>query len=306
MKILLTGSNGMVGRNIIEYSNVGQYDFLTPSSTELDLLNYNLVFEYMQNHRPDMVIHSAGLVGGIQANIAHPVDFLVKNLDMGRNVIIAARENRVLKFMNLSSSCMYPKEAQNPLSENLILKGELEPTNEGYALAKIVATRLCEYICTEDETLMYKTIVPCNLYGRFDKFDPSHSHMVPAVIKKIHDAKLAKKDNIGIWGDGMARREFMYTGDLAAFVFYAIENFAKMPQTLNVGLGEDYTINDYYHIIAKEIGFEGEFVNDLSKPIGMKQKLVDDTKLKEFGWNHKTSLSEGIRKTFEFYKTTLQ
>lgn len=302
MKILLTGGTGMVGKNILEHLSVQKYTFLHPSSKELNLQNYDSVNHYIQFHQPDFVIHCAGFVGGIQANMANPVRFLMDNLDIGRNIIMAAKNNNVRKFINFSSSCIYPRNAKNPLNEELILQGELEPTNEGYALAKIVTTRLCEYITTEDSTFQYKTVIPCNLFGKFDKFSPEHSHMVPAVIKKIHEAKIQNKKEIDIWGDGLARREFMYAGDLADFIFYALEYFEKMPQNLNVGLGHDYSINDYYQTIAKAIGYEGVFVHDLSKPIGMKQKLVDNTKLKTFGWKSTISLKEGIEKTYEYYK----
>lgn len=305
MKILVTGGNGMVGKNILEHHDAFQYDFLSPSSAELNLRDYDAVDAYLKKHQPDTIIHCAGLVGGIQANMARPVDFLVYNLDMGRNIIMAAKENGIQRFMNLASSCMYPRDAINPLQEELILKGELEPTNEGYALAKVVATRLCEYIVKENPSFQYKTVIPCNLYGKHDKFAAEHSHMVPAVIKKIYDAKLQKATEIDIWGDGLARREFMYAGDLADFVFYALRNFDKMPQNINVGLGYDYSINQYYQAIAEVIGFTGTFVHDLSKPIGMKQKLIDDTKLKAFGWSSKTSLTEGIKQTVDYYKTSV-
>lgn len=302
MKILITGSTGMVGRNILENRDISKFDLLIPKSIELNLLNYSTVDKYIKDNKPDFIVHTAGKVGGIQANIAYPVSFLIGNLDMGRNIIMAAKSNDVKNLINLSSSCMYPRNAINPLSENLILKGELEPTNEGYALAKIMSTRLCEYINKEDNSFNYKTIIPCNLYGRHDKFEAKHSHMLPAVIRKIHEAKINNLSQIDIWGDGKARREFMYAGDLADFISYAITNFSKMPQNINVGLGHDHTINEYYQIIADVIGYEGEFVHDLTKPIGMKQKLIDDTKLKEFGWQYKTSLVEGIKKTYEYYK----
>lgn len=301
MKILLTGSNGMVGKNILAIAPGYQYEFLTPKSTELNLLDAAAVCQYVKNHRPDMIIHAAGTVGGIQANMANPVKFLVDNMQMGLNIITAANNAGITKFLNLSSSCMYPRDAINPLSEDLILKGELEPTNEGYALAKVASTRLCEYICQEHPTHLYKTIIPCNLYGRFDKFDPNNSHMIPAVIRKIDEAKKNQQSEIEIWGDGEARREFMYAEDLAEFIFYALDNFSAMPQNLNVGLGTDYTINEYYQAVAGVIGYKGEFKHDLSKPVGMRQKLIDDVKLKKFGWGYKTSLDAGIQKTYEFY-----
>lgn len=302
MKIFLTGGNGMVGKNILNYSEAKNYTFLNPSSKELNLQDYNAVDKFIKVNKPDFIIHAAGLVGGIHANIANPVNFLMVNLDIGRNIILAAKNNNVKHFMNLASSCMYPRNAKNPLSEELILQGELEPTNEGYAIAKIVSTRLCEYISKEDNSFIYKTIIPCNLYGKYDKFSPEHSHMVPAVINKIQDAVTNNKSKIDIWGDGLSRREFMYAEDLANFVFYAIANFKKMPQNLNVGLGYDYTINEYYSVIAEVLGYKGKFEHDLTKPVGMRQKLIDDTKLKQFGWKHSTSLEEGIEKTVDYFK----
>ena len=301
MKILLTGSNGMVGKNILEHNTAHNYDFLTPSSKELNLLNYQDVKNYIAFNQPDFIIHSAGKVGGIQANIKEPVSFLIDNIDMGRNIIMAAKENNIKNLLNLASSCMYPRDAVNPLSEDLILKGELEPTNEGYAIAKIMSTRLCEYIVKEDNSKNYKTVIPCNLYGKYDKFHPKNSHMIPAVMRKIHDANLSGANEINIWGDGSARREFMYVEDLSDFIFYAITKFDKMPQNINVGLGYDYSINDYYSEIAKVLDYKGSFSHDLTKPIGMKQKLINNTKQKEFGWKHKTTLKEGLIKTYKYY-----
>lgn len=300
-RILLTGSNGMVGRNILEHKMVNSFEFLTPSSIELNLLDQRSVREYLEKNKPDMIIHAAGKVGGIQANMAQPVSFLVENMQMGLNIIHSAFDLGVRYLINMSSSCMYPHNAKNPLSEDLILKGELESTNEGYALAKIASTRLCEYINRENPEFQYKTVIPCNLYGRYDKFDPEYSHMIPAVIKKIHDAKLQDLPAVQIWGDGTVRREFMYAGDLADFVFYAINHYELMPTNINVGLGHDYTINEYYQAIAKIVGYEGEFVHDLSKPIGMKKKLIDNERLQRFGWNHKTNLAEGLAETLKFY-----
>ncbi len=304
-KIFLTGGTGMVGSNIREHSESHKYTIFTPSSKEVDLTNYEQVNNYIAEVQPDIIIHSAGLVGGIQANIKNPVGFLVKNLQMGLNVILAAQRNNVKKLLNLASSCMYPRDMEIGLTEDMILKGELEPTNEGYALAKVVATRLCEYMNREDEKWQYKTAIPCNLYGKYDKFDPKHSHMVPAVIRKIYEAKENNIDEVEIWGDGLSRREFMYAGDLADFVYYALAHFDKMPQNLNVGLGRDYTINEYYQAIAKVIGYEGTFTHDLSKPMGMKKKMIDNTLLTAFGWQPKTPLEEGIKQTLEYFKNTI-
>lgn len=300
-KVLLTGGRGMVGKNILEHSTTRDFDFLAPTSTDLDLRDFARTQDYFSKHAPDFVIHTAGLVGGIQANMARPVDFLVENVDLGRNVIMASRSAGVKKILNLSSSCMYPRNAENPLTEDLILKGELEPTNEGYALAKIFALRLCEYLHREDASLQYKTFIPCNLYGRFDKFDPKHSHLIPAIIHKVHLAKVNNEKTVEIWGDGTARREFMYAGDLADAILRAISNFESTPDLMNIGLGHDYSINKYYEAVAEVVGWHGEFVHDLSRPVGMKQKLVSIERQKKWGWSANTSLEEGISKAYNFY-----
>lgn len=299
-KVYISGSQGMVGSNIIDMAP-DHFELITPKLEDLNLLNFREVDHYISKVKPDIVIHTAGIVGGIQSNIANPVKYLVDNVDIGRNLLLAAKNNNVKRIINLGSSCMYPKDAPNPLKEDLILKGELEPTNEGYAIAKVYTQRLATYIKREDSNFHYKTIIPCNLYGKWDKFDPKHSHMLPAVIRKIHHAKVNNLPEVEIWGDGEARREFMFASDLADFIWYAIANFDTMPDLLNVGLGFDHTINEYYEAIAKVIGYKGKFVHDLSKPVGMKQKLVDITRLNNFGWAHTYSLEQGIRSTYQFF-----
>ena len=301
MKILLTGARGMVGKNILNHDKAKHYDFLIPSSKDLNLLDKLEVDKFLFKHKPDFVIHAAGVVGGIQANINNPVKFFVDNMLMGVNLITAARESGVQHLMNMGSSCMYPRNIEHALSEDLILKGELEPTNEGYALAKVAAARLCEYISRENTKLSYKTVIPCNLYGKYDKFDEKNSHMIPAVIRKLVVAVSEKCEFVDIWGDGEARREFMYAEDLADFVFYAIDNFTVMPQNLNVGLGHDYSINEYYKTIAEIVGYKGAFKHDLTKPVGMKRKLIDNALLTEFGWKSKTDLSQGVAKTYQYF-----
>jgi len=301
MRIFLTGGNGMVGRNLLEHYSASNHEIFSPNSSELDLRDFQKVNQWLIDKSPDIVIHAAGIVGGIQANMREPTRYLLSNIDIGRNVIWAAYQNKVKTLINLGSSCMYPRDAQNPLYEEMILKGELESTNEGYALAKVFAARLCEYISRENSTYNYKTLIPCNIYGRYDKFDPLHSHMIPAVIHKLHIAKIQNKDQVDVWGDGTARREFMYAGDLADCIWHAIDKFDSLPPVMNVGLGHDQFVNDYYKVAAEIIGYEGKFVHDLSKPIGMKQKLVSIKKLNSWGWTAKTSLYEGIKQTYQFY-----
>ena len=299
--ILLTGGSGMVGSNIINHNFSQNYKILSPTSSDLNLLNYKDLEDYIKFNKPELVIHAAGIVGGIKANINYPVKFLVDNMQMGLNILMASKTQKVKKFINFSSSCMYPKNARNPLLEDSILKGELESTNEGYALSKITSTRLCEYISREDSSFLYKTVIPCNLYGKYDDFSYENSHMIPGVIKKIHDAKNKNLEFVNIWGDGLARREFMYAADIADFIYYAVENFNKMPQNINVGLGLDYSIIEYYKIIADVIGYKGKFNHDMTKPTGMKRKLIDDQRLNEFGWSHQTSLETGIKETYKYF-----
>jgi GDP-L-fucose synthase len=306
MRIFLTGGRGMVGRNFTEHAAAAKHEILSPTSSELDLLDASAVSAWVAEHKPDVVVHAAGRVGGIQANMREPVAFLTENLDMGRNVVLAARSAGVKRLLNLGSSCMYPRNAPNPLAEQTVLTGELEPTNEGYALAKIMVARLCDYIGREDASLQYRTLIPCNLYGRHDKFDPKHSHLVPAVIHKIHQAKVDGRDTVDIWGSGKVRREFMYSGDLADCMWRALDQFDTLPAYLNVGLGKDLSILDYYHAVARIIGFEGSFVHDLTKPEGMAQKLVDTQRLESWGWRATTSLESGIAQTYQFYLEGLQ
>ena len=295
----------MVGRNILEHPGAQKYNFFAPTREELDLLDRDAVGASLGKEMPDLIIHSAGLVGGIQANIKNPVDFLLRNVDMGLNVISSAASVGVKSLINLGSSCMYPSGADNPLNESLILKGELEPTNEGYALAKIMTTRLCEYIVREDSTKNYKTLIPCNLYGRHDKYGQSNSHLIPAIIRKTHEAKVAGKATVTIWGDGSARREFMNAADLADFIYFAIDRLEEIPQNLNVGLGRDYSIEEYYRAVASIVDFRGSFEFDLDRPVGMRQKLVDISQLDNLGWSYKTKLMDGISKAYEYYKEEL-
>jgi len=291
----------MVGKNLLEHKKIGDFDVLVPRRNELDLRNYNAVLKYLQNHQPDMILHAAGKVGGIQANIREPVRFLLDNLDMGRNVVWAAHEAGIKQLLNLGSSCMYPRNHSEPLREEQVLKGELEPTNEGYALAKVMTARLCEYVSREDARYQYKTLIPCNIYGRHDKFDPAASHLIPAIIHKITQAMQNGQVSVEIWGDGTARREFMYAGDLADAMIRAITHFDSLPTMMNVGLGYDHTINEYYATVAEVLGYKGTFTHDLSKPVGMTRKLVDVSRQVAWGWSAQCSLRDGIGKTYHFY-----
>lgn len=301
MKIYITSKNGLVGRNLLDHKKSSNYEIISTSHSELDLTSYTDVEDFLITNKPDLIIHCAGLVGGIQANIKAPYDFFTENATMGINIVRAAKKLGIRKLLNLSSSCAYPRNYPSPLKEDYVLQGELEPTNEGYALAKLAILRMCEYLTKQTGEYQYKTLIPCNLYGKFDKFSPNNSHMIPAVIRKIHEAKVSNIDHVELWGDGQSRREFMYAEDFADAVYFAIEYFDKIPLTVNVGLGYDYSVEDYYNAVAEVVGWKGAFVKDLTKPSGMKQKMVDNSVLKTLGWEAKTSLKEGILKTYKYF-----
>ena len=290
----------MVGRNFIAHAGTRGWNVVAPGRRELDLLDGPATMSYFADTQPDVVVHCAGVVGGIRANMAAPYDFGFENLLLGANVVNAAVHARVPRLVNLGSSCMYPRNAPNPLRESAILTGQLEPTNEAYAVAKIATARLCDY-ATQQHGLTYKTVVPCNLYGLHDNFDADSAHLIPAVIRKIHDAVVTGSKSVEIWGDGTARREFMFAGDLADFLCLAIERLDDLEAYTNVGLGFDYSINEYYSAVAETIGFEGEFTHDLSRPVGMQQKLVDVSRQTQLGWKPSVPLGEGLKKVYDYY-----
>ena len=300
-KILITGGSGMVGRNFVECNNAQNFNIISPTSKELNLLDFDKVNSFISKNKCDLIIHAAGKVGGIQANIRQPLLFLQENAEMGKNLVLAAKKQKIKHLINLSSSCIYPKNMETPLEEDLVLTGPLEPTNEGYALAKIFVQKLCTYINEENLGFKYKTIIPCNLYGKYDDFRLNSGHLLPNIINKIHQAKLRNENTVTIWGDGSVRREFMYVNDLVDCLYYSIKNFFKMPDVMNVGIGKDHSVLDYYEIVAKCLNWKGNFVFDMTKPVGQKQKLVSVKKLNKFGWKSKSSLQKSIDETISHY-----
>jgi GDP-L-fucose synthase len=300
MIILLTGSTGMVGKNILDSPASNNFDFICPTRKELDLTNGFSVNNYIKKTNPDLIIHAAGRVGGIKVNNSNPISFLVDNIQVGLNVIISAFQNNINRLINLGSSCMYPKDAINPLIESSILSGKLEPTNEGYALSKIVTNRLCNYITEQKSDKNYKTIIPCNLFGKFDDFNLDSSHLIPAIIRKV-DQAIENRSNIEIWGDGQSRREFMYAEDLARAIYFIIDNYNLIDTTMNIGLGYDYSINEYYKKVAELMNYNGEFVHNNKMPSGMKQKVVSIEKQNKLGWKPIFNLEDGLLKTIEYY-----
>lgn len=301
MKILITGGRGMVGRNLREHAMAVDYEIIAPTRQECNLLDQRDVDAWVAKIKPDAIIHTAGLVGGIIANMTGQVEFLAQNFDMGKNLVLAARANKIKKFINLGSSCIYPKSAPQPLQEKSMLTGAFEPTNEGYALAKMAVLKLCQFIHTEDKTMQYKTLIPPNLYGRYDNFDPINSHFPAAVIAKLHHAKLNQLSKVKIWGDGQARRELMSAIDLAKAIWFALKYIDQLPAITNVGVNHDFTIMDYYQAAAKVINWHGKFFHDLTRPVGMQQKLMDSQFFATLGFKPEITLEQGITIAYDYY-----
>ncbi len=294
----------MVGKNLINHNNSKEFSISDPSSKEINLLDKSLILNWLAKNPTDLIIHCAGLVGGIQENINNQSGFLFDNLQMGINLIDAAYRSGIRNFINLGSSCIYPKNIPNEIDESMLLSGKLEETNEGYALAKISVAKYCQFL--SDEEFNYKTIIPCNIYGKYDDFSETGSHMIPGVIARMHKAKINKEDYIKIWGDGTARREFMYAEDLADAIWFCVKNIKKIPKFINVGIGEDFAIRDYYQTISQIVGFKGEFKFDRTKPVGMKRKLISSKKINQLGWMPKFSLNKGISCTYNYYTKEIQ
>jgi GDP-L-fucose synthase len=304
VKILVTGASGMVGRNLMADPRARVHEVRGPSRHELDLTDAAACEAYLQRWRPDLVIHLAAVVGGIQANIDAPARFLGENLAIGLNLLTAAARAGVPRLINLASSCMYPKDLDRPLREADLLTGPLEPTNEGYAIAKIAAWKLTEAICREKPGLVWRTLIPPNLYGPNDHFDAVRSHLVAAAILKIEQATREGCGEVEIWGDGAARREFLFAPDLADFIWRFHDRLEDLPGALNVGVGADATVDDYYHASARAMGWTGAFRHDLSKPVGMRRKLLDVSAQTALGWRPAASLDAGLAATIRWRRST--
>ena len=302
MKILVTGASGMVGRNLLADARARDHEILAPPRSKLDLIDQAAGARYVAAQRPELIIHLAGRVGGIQANIDAPASFLAENLAIGLNVLTAARDAGVPRLINLGSSCMYPADGPDPLTEDALLTGSPEPTNDGYALAKLAAWKLALAMSRETPGLDYKTLISCNLYGPFDHFDPILSHLVPAAILKIDTARRGRAGEVEIWGDGTARREFMFAPDLADFIWRALGRWDAIPPTMNVGVGRDQSIDEIFGTIAEVMGYGGAFIHNLAKPVGMRRKRLDVSRQTALGWRPATDLSAGVAKTVEHFR----
>ena len=299
-KLYIAGHTGLVGGAVLRhFQEAGYGNLITKTRKELDLLNQKAVLDFFAAEKPAYVIVSAARVGGIKANMENPAEFLYENLQIQNNIIWAAHQHGVEKLLFLGSSCIYPRESAQPIKEEYLLTGELEPTNEGYALAKIAGMRLCEYIYREYGKI-FISCMPTNIYGEGDTFDPNVAHVIPSLIKRMHDAKVMNAPEVVIWGSGKARREFLHADDLADAVVFLMEQYDQK-EFLNVGIGEDISIYDLAHEIKRAVGYEGALTFDTSKPDGMLRKLLDVTKLHSLGWKHSISFEEGIARTYRHF-----
>ena len=309
-KIFLAGHTGLVGSAILRTLKLKGYkNLVVRSHKQLDLVNQESVSDFFESEKPDLVILAAAKVGGIYANNIFPADFIYQNIMIQTNVIHASFKNNVNKLLFLGSSCIYPKLSNQPISEDSLLTGLLEPTNEPYAIAKISGIKLCESFNRQFNT-DFRSIMPTNLYGINDNFHPENSHVIPALIGRFHRAKIDNLPKVEIWGDGTAKREFMFADDLADALIHLLkmdkdtyESEIKPNQShINVGTGCDVSIDELSRIIKKVVGYQGKICFDITKPNGAPQKLLDTKKINNLGWRSKVDLFEGLNRTYEWYE----
>lgn len=304
-KIFVAGHRGLVGSAIKrELEKKGYTNIVTRTHKELDLTDSKAVSEFFEAEKPDYVILSAAKVGGIQGNNTFPVEFFTENMKIQLNVITNAFKQNVKKLLFLGSSCIYPKNAPQPIKEEYLLSSKLEKTNEMYALAKISGLKLCASYNREYNT-DYISVMPCNLYGLNDNYDTKNAHVLPMLVRRFHEAKEAGLKEVTVWGTGTPLREFMYAGDLAKAVVYLMENKSakEIGEFINIGTGTEVTILELAQMIKKIVGFEGELVFDKSKPDGTMRKLMDVSRINNLGWKAETSLEEGIKIVYNDFLT---
>ena len=299
-KIFVAGHNGMVGSAIVrKLKELGYTKIITKSRKELDLINQFQVNQFFHFERPEYVFLAAAKVGGIKANDDFRADFIYENIMIQSNIIKASHDNGVKKLLFLGSTCIYPKMSPQPIKEEYLLTGPLEPTNDAYAIAKISGIKMCQSFNKQYGT-NYISVMPTNLYGPNDNYDLNNSHVLPAMIRKFHEAKLEGKNEVEIWGTGTPKREFLYVDDLADACHHLMLNYNDS-EIVNIGTGEDVTIAELAVGIKNIVGFEGDIYFNTEMPDGTPRKLSDVSKLKEIGWIYKTSLKEGIQKTYTDY-----
>ena len=297
-KIYIAGMYGMVGAAIARSLRARGYNnLLGHSSKELDLTSQKTVFDFFKAEKPDYVFLAAAKVGGIYANNSYPADFIYSNMCIQTNIIHSSYIFRVRKLLFLGSSCIYPKFAEQPMKESCLLTGELEPTNEPYALAKIAGIKMCQAYNRQYHT-SYISCMPTNLYGPNDNYDLMNAHVLPALIRKVHEAKINKQPNFTVWGTGSPKREFLYVDDLAEACLFLMNEYLN-DDTINVGSGQEVTIRELAEAVQALVGFQGDLVFDSSKPDGTPRKLLDVTRLKDMGWSPKVTLKQGIELAYK-------
>jgi GDP-L-fucose synthase len=299
-KIYIAGHAGLVGSAIVrKFKKEGFKNLVLRSRQELDLLDQKAVRKFFLEERPKYVIDCAARVGGIKANMTYSADFLYENMEIQNNIVWSALQNGVKKLLFLGSSCIYPRNCPQPMKEEYFMDGKVEPTNEGYALAKISGMKLCEKIY-EQYGRCFISCMPTNIYGENDNFNQDSSHVIPALIGRMHEAKIKNLSKVTIWGSGISRREFLYVDDLADAILWLMKNYNEK-QFLNIGTGKDISIKELAEEIKKVVGYDGQLVFDTTKPDGMPKKLLDVSKINALGWKHKISFEDGLKMTYEYF-----
>lgn len=300
MRVFLTGARGMLGQHVLKNLETERHEVFAPSHKVLDLTDLAATFKFIEETKPDAVVHCAAVVGGIQANILGGGKFLTENLTIDHSVIFSAKTCNVPNFIYLGSSCMYPANRLDALNVEDILTGALEPTNASYALAKISGAKAVEAF-DSDPNLNWKVFIASNLYGPFDHFDPDRSHLLAAIILKVSKAIESGASEIHMWGDGEVKREFTYVSDLACWIVESLPNLVNYPSLLNVGCGVDHTVREFYEIVMQVLGYKGKIVADPSKPNGNLRKLMDSSVARSLGWDPGTNLGKGILETHNWW-----
>ena len=299
-KIYVAGHNGLVGSALVrKLEKEGFTNIVTRTHTELDLTRQADVEEFFRTEKPDYVILAAAKVGGIHANDTYPADFIMQNLQIECNVIDSAYKNQVQKLLFLGSSCIYPRECPQPIKEEYLLSDYLEKTNEAYALAKIAGLKMCSYYNKQYGT-NYISVMPCNLYGINDNFSLENSHVLPALMRKFHEAKIKQEPTVTVWGSGKPLREFLNVDDLADACLFLMDNY-EGDDFFNVGYGAEVTIMELAQLVKQTVGFEGEIIMDASKPDGTMRKLTDISRIKALGWEPKITLEQGLQETYHWF-----
>ena len=298
--IYVSGHTGFVGSKVLsKLKNLGYSNIITKSHSELDLMNSEDVFNFFKLESPKYVIHCAARVGGIKANIDFPAEFLYENLQIQNNVIWASKVTKVKKLLFLASAVVYPNDCPQPIKEGYFMKGEPDPTKTGYAYAKIAGVKLCEYI-NEEFGLNFISCMPTNLYGEGDNFNPNSAHVIPALIQRMHNAKLTKAKQVEIWGSGNAKREFLFIDDFIDAIIWLMKNYNEK-LFLNIGTGKDISMKELAENIKKIVGYNGELIFNKTKPEGMHRRLFDVSKINKLGWSYKIEIDQGLKRTYKWY-----